>query len=99
VWQQIGADSSSLWMQNEAGRRLAQLDAMDQLDQFNAVVARHTQRTGRVPQRWGDLVRAGDLPGVPLDPTGIPYELVGGLVTLKADSELNPLPDVPARRP
>ena len=48
------------------------------------VVARYAERTGRKPQQWSDLVNAGLLRGIPLDPDGHPFQLESatGRVTL-----------------
>ena len=43
---------------------------------------------------WDEMVRAGYLPFVPIDPHGFPYELnpYWGIVTLSEESSLKPLP-------
>jgi len=45
---------------------------------------------------WVDLVRAGLIRGIPVDPTGKPYVLNPDTsqVTLAPDSTLNPMPDL-----
>ena len=45
------------------------------------------------------LQRAGRLRGTPIDPTGVPYRLESGRVTLDPRSPLNPLPTEPVRLP
>jgi hypothetical protein len=46
-----------------------------------------------------DLIRAGWMPGVPVDPAGHPYVLnpLWGEVSLSPESPLNPLPEEVAR--
>jgi hypothetical protein len=70
------------------------LDALDAIDQLNAIVSSFKARTGECPASWDALVRAGLLRARPLDPTGSPYVLdpATGRVGLAADSRLNPLP-------
>jgi tetratricopeptide (TPR) repeat protein len=97
LWQQILETADNQWLRNEATRRLVQLDALDQIDQLRAIVAGFTRETGRRPASWEDLVRAGLLRGVPLDPTGVSYVLdpQTGAVTVAHESKLYPLPIEP----
>jgi tetratricopeptide (TPR) repeat protein len=97
LWQQILETADNQWLGNEAARRLVQLDALDQIDQLQAIVAAFTRETGRRPRSWADLVQAGLLRGVPLDPTGISYVLdpQTGAVTVARESKLYPLPTEP----
>ena len=92
LWQQIlGSDQE--WLRRRAEHALMQLDALDQIDQLEGLVAQ-TPRTPGEPYAWQDLVRAGRLRGIPLDPSGTPYEIdafTGG-VTVSTDSLLFPLP-------
>ncbi|OFW51680.1 MAG: hypothetical protein A3G77_12410 [Acidobacteria bacterium RIFCSPLOWO2_12_FULL_68_19] len=97
LWQQIARTAEDDWYRNEALRRLRQLDAMDQLDRLRAVVEAFRQARGGPPADWDDLRRAGDLRGTPVDPTGAPYRLSDGAVSLDSASPLNPLPAEPAR--
>lgn len=97
LWRQIARTAEDEWFRNEAQRRLQQLDAMDQLDRLAAAIAVFQQRTNAVPDSWMDLQRAGYLPGTPVDPTGAPYRLEAGVVTVDSRSPLYPLPNEPAR--
>ena len=99
LWEQIARTAEDDWFRNEAGRRLQQLDAMDEIDQLRAAVAGFEQRAGAAPRRWLDLQRAGHLRGTPVDPAGAPYRLESGMVTLDPRSPLNPLPTEPSRIP
>lgn len=90
------------WMQKDAARRLRQLDAMDQIDQLNRIVAEYRSRGGAMPVTWRALVAARYLRDVPLDPDGFPYELKPqtGEVSLAQESTLWPLPvEPPAEQP
>lgn len=93
LWQSLGEAEES-WLRRAAEYRLAQLDAMDQIDQLERVTRLFEQRFGAPPPAWEDVVRAGYLRGVPLDPTGVPYDLNPwwGTVTLSRESPLWPLP-------
>jgi hypothetical protein len=99
LWQQILQSPSDDWFRKEAERRLMQLDAMDQLDTLNRVVAAFAARQGRAPNGWTELVRAGYVRGTLADPTGAPYRLEGGVVSLDPKSPLLPLPKEAGGRP
>jgi hypothetical protein len=94
LWHEIGSSEIEA-MRDVARRRLAQLDALDQIDQLHSLISRVTLASGVRPRSWGDLIARRVLPGVPLDPSGTPYELHPdtGRVDVSADSRLFPMPD------
>ncbi len=98
LWQQMyeSADDNE-WLRNEATRRLAQLRALDDIDQLTAAVRAFRDRTGQSPSSWEALVQAGILRGIPLDPGGHPYALTPetGAVDISMASPLFPLPTEP----
>ena len=99
LWSQL-VNSEQLWLRRSAERALLQLDALDQIDTIEAIVRRsHPSSTG--PYTWSDLVSRGVLAGVPIDPTGVPYDVdpVTGDVSVSTQSELHPMPSdfVPTR--
>ena len=65
------------------------------------MVWRYKARTGRMPQSWQELIPAGVLRAVPLDPAGVPFELdpVDESVHLARSSPLWPLPEGYASAP
>lgn len=95
----IFEDADQPWLRQVAERYLRQLDALDQMDQLDARIARFREMNGALPASWIDLVRAGWLPGIPVDPAGTPYVLnpTWGTVQLSPDSPLGPLPQEIAR--
>lgn len=94
LWNQILQHADIDWLRRNAGIRLAQLNAMDEIDELSKMVARFSIRIGRPPALWQDLIASAGLRGIPLDPTGEPYEIdpTTGLVTLSRGSALWPLP-------
>ena len=96
LWQEI-AKSEFDGLRNEAQRRLAQLDAMDQIDQLQTAADAYQRQAGRPAADWNDLRRAGYLRGSPADPTGTPYQIQSGRVSLDQHSRLQPLPVQTAR--
>jgi hypothetical protein len=94
LWQQI-LQSDQPWLRRTAQRSLTQLQALDQIDELQALVLRADLPAGR-RVTWTDLVRRGVVPGVPVDPAGVPYQLDPdtGRVMLSPTSSLNPMPDL-----
>lgn len=92
-----GADEE--WLRQTATRWLRQLDALDQMDQLDALLAEYHRRAGVRPGSWLELIRAGWLPGIPVDPAGHPYLLnpTWSTTRLSPESPLNPLPPELAR--
>lgn len=92
VWRSL-LDSDVEFIRNDAARRLQQLDAIDVIERLRQAVALYADRAGRPPSTWQDMIRAGMLRGVPLDPVGTPYLLdpQTSEVTLSPDSSLGPL--------
>ncbi len=95
MWQSILETAEIGWLRQNAERRLAQLQALDRIDQLQRTVDEYERRTGQPPQGWADLVRARMTPGMPLDPSRTPFELKDGRVLLSDRSPLWPLPDEP----
>jgi hypothetical protein len=90
MWSAIRETADSDWIRNEAERRLAQLQAMDAIDDLQARVDRAAAAIGRPVSTWAEVLN-----GVPLDPVRTPFELAGGRVRLSRLSPLFPLPDEP----
>jgi hypothetical protein len=97
LWQQLSQTADNEWLRGNAQLRLAQLDALDQIDQLERIVAGMYRRTGVLPSSWQTLLRAGWLRGVPVDPGGTPYVLDPrtGRVTVSTESKMYPLPTEP----
>jgi hypothetical protein len=97
LWQEIARTGEAEWFRNEAARRLQQLDAMDQIDALQKAADTYAARSGRKAQDWDELRSARYVFGAPRDPSGAPYLIVNGVVTLDRRSRLSPLPVEPAR--
>ena len=93
MWSQI-LQSDEEWLRSTADRSLKQLDALDAIDQLQAIVKRFPPPQG-APYSWAGLARRGVLRGIPLDQTGIPFEIdpVTGAVSVSQRSTLFPMPD------
>jgi hypothetical protein len=88
------ARSEQGFIRQAAERGLSQVAALRAIDALDATIARFHDRTGRYPTGWPDLINAGLLRGVPLDPTGVPfaYHPATHVVSLAPGSSLLPLP-------
>jgi len=94
LWRAMYESADNDWVRNSAAWRLAQLDALDGIDQLAAAAGQFKARTGAFPSSWDALIRARLIRGVPLDPSGAPFMLDPEAegVTLSPESPLNPLP-------
>lgn len=94
LWTEMYESADTEWIRNEALRRLTQLQALDDIDQLVVAARGFLDREGRPPLAWRELIDAGLLRGVPLDPTGRAYELdnLNGTINVSTDSTLFPLP-------
>lgn len=92
LWRQLQQTATDDWFRGESERRLKQLDAMDQLELLQKVVAAFTAQSGRAPSGWDELARGGFVRGAIVDPDGTPYRLEGSTVSLDPASRLLPLP-------
>ena len=98
MWEAIRQSAEIDWLRRDAERRLLQLRALDDIEALQRAVDDDARRAGQAPADWGALVRAGVLPGTPVDPSRTPYELTpDGHVRLSPSSVLGPLPVEPAQ--
>jgi hypothetical protein len=95
MWTTILQSAELDWVRKDAQRRLLQLQALDVIDALQRVVDEYSRRAGARAD-WQALVGARYLRGVPLDPTGVPFELTGGRVQLSRTSALWPPPEEPS---
>jgi hypothetical protein len=85
--------SEEAWLQHMARRGLMQVDALDLIDQLQALVRQAPPPEGGT-FTWEWLVRRGVLRGIPLDPSGTPFDLDPrtGAIRVSPQSELHPMP-------
>ena len=94
LWTQI-LDSDQEWLRQTAARSLQQLEALDLIDQLQAVIGKFPPASG-APFSWVDLWKRGILRGIPLDPAGTPFDLdpATGQVSIAKASPLWPMPSL-----
>jgi tetratricopeptide (TPR) repeat protein len=97
LWQQI-AKSEEPWLRGNAERALLQLQALDEIDQLEAVIHRFPPAAGE-RYSWNDLMRRRILIREPTDPVGTAYVIdpVTGGVRVSEQSLLFPMPEEPRR--
>jgi hypothetical protein len=100
MWLAILESAEVDYQRRDAERRLLQLDALDVIDELQRRVDRLHEARGAAPTGWDALVQARLIGGVPVDPTGVPFELsTTGRVQLSPQSPLYPLPAEPRQLP
>ena len=94
LWTELLNNADAAYIQGQAKHRLLQLDAMDAIDQLAASLQRFEDREGRMPRTWQELVTSERLPGIPVDPAGVPFVVDGvtGKIDVSKQSPLWPLP-------
>lgn len=98
LWRAALEAAASPRERANAATHLRQLDALDRRDELLRVVTGFRAEFGRPPRRWKDLVDAGFLEAVPVDPVGAPFILgPGGAVEIAAGSPLAGYPGRPVR--
>jgi tetratricopeptide (TPR) repeat protein len=99
LWRQLYDTANNEYARNAAGLKLQQLDAIETIEWLQGVIDAFSKRTGSQVTSWNQVVAAGLIRGVPLDPGGVPYELASSSrVQLSPRSPLFPLPIEPAAR-
>jgi len=86
--------SDQEYLRKDAARGLAQIDALDAIDQLNQLIAEYFAATHTYPSSWVDLMRSGRLAAVPVDDTrtAFIYDPVAHVALVNPASSLAPLP-------
>jgi hypothetical protein len=75
LWNEIYNSATNDDVRNNARTHLQLLKAQADCDALDGLIAEYTKRTGHAPTDLRELVKAGILPQVPVDPLGHPYVL------------------------
>jgi hypothetical protein len=76
LWSAVYNNNNDKNVRENALNHLLSLRADAGIEELERKVREYRTRTGAEPRDWSELVRAGFLAGVPLDPTGRPYKLM-----------------------
>ena len=75
LWRAVYDTTRDSTTRDTATQHIRSLRAEAQIRELTRRISYYHEKAGTQPSSWSDLVRAGLLGGVPLDPTGTPYEL------------------------
>ncbi len=89
LWENIYTSTDDNSIKENAVKHLAALKVDENVEKLQALVDEYHKRTGRWPVNSMELVAAGLLRRIPVDPTGRPYRITYGHVEV-ADSDAIP---------
>jgi hypothetical protein len=86
--------SDQEYLRQDARRGMAQIDALDAIDQLQRLVEDYRTAEHAYPSSWSDLIRTRRLPGIPADGARVPfvYDPAAHVVSIDSRSPLAPLP-------
>ena len=88
LWKTIYDTTLDKMIKDNAAKHLISLRAEADMDELERRTKAYRERFGQNPTGWSELVRAGLLRGVPMDPNGVPYKLLpDGSVQVKDPSQ------------
>jgi hypothetical protein len=74
LWQRQYQESDRVDVRENALNHLLSIQVAEDLWTLEYLIQKYLQKTGILPWRLGDLVRAGLAKRIPLDPLGMPYQ-------------------------
>jgi len=74
-WEKVFESTEDTSIKQNAIMRLRALRIDKEVTMLEDLVQTYKQHRNEIPQNWKQLVDAGVIRGMPLDPTGIPYQL------------------------
>jgi len=89
LWQRIYESTQDKLIRSNAVKRLRALEVDEVVPQLEAVVQLYQQRTGHLPASFMEMLSAGYLRALPVDPLGYPYKLMpDGRVEVQSPDDL-----------
>lgn len=89
LWTNTLQNTTNADIQMNALAHLRALDVDQQVEQLEGLAREYREKTGEYPESFQQLANARWIRGIPLDPTGRPYQLVpGGKVEVEQPDEL-----------
>jgi hypothetical protein len=76
LWTRLYESTQDEKIRKNALQHITALRVDQDVAELERRISEFSQRTGRVPSNWSDLVSTGLLKGVPVDPNKIPYRLM-----------------------
>jgi hypothetical protein len=88
LWTEIYKDTDSPDIRENAAKRLIALEVDEEVERLQAIADRYRRETGRTPSSFLELLQAGYMRLLPVDPAGKPYLLADGLVRISSPEML-----------
>jgi tetratricopeptide (TPR) repeat protein len=89
LWKTIFETTHDPTIKESAAKHLLSLRADSEMDELERRAQAYYERFKVYPEEWSDLVRAGLLRGIPVDPNGVPYKLrLDGTVQVEDPKQL-----------
>src|SRR5580765_843647 len=89
LWKTIFETTHDPTIKESAAKHLLSLRADSEMDELERRTQAYYERFKIYPEEWSDLVRAGLLRGIPVDPNGVPYKLrLDGTVQVEDPKQL-----------
>lgn len=88
LWMTTYQTTDDPMIRENAVKHLRALDVDDEVVQLQQMVDNFKRRQGRPPESWYELVQAGYLREVPLDPFGNPFKISSGRVQVADPSSI-----------
>ena len=89
LWYEVYQSTDDKAIQANALNHLAGLRVDEEIELLEKLIKAHALKTGKPAQTWQELIEAGVLRGVPVDPAGFPYQLApDGRVLLSRQSPI-----------
>jgi hypothetical protein len=90
LWAEIYRNADNEQIRRSAQEHLAALDAREQIEQIDGLLAQYRAREGHEALSLSDLVAAGFIPVAPRDSSGVPYVIgPGGRAALGPQSAID----------
>lgn len=88
LWTTTYESTDDTMIRANAVKHLRALKVDEDVTHLEEFVSDYQKKTGRLPQSMSDLVEAGYLRGIPVDPLGHPYKIVNGRVEVQDPKSL-----------
>lgn len=75
LWENIYQSAEDKSIKENASKHLVALQVDDQVDYLQALAREYHENTGKRATNWFEMISAGYLEKMPVDPTGKPYKL------------------------
>jgi tetratricopeptide (TPR) repeat protein len=75
LWKTIYETTKDKEIKDTAEKHLISLRVESELDELERRTKAYYETRGAYPEEWSDLIKAGFLRAVPVDPNGVPYRL------------------------